>query len=237
MSDITVTASGQAAQKYGQTAAEEDTTPPAAGEEEAKSLHEMIQEAKEKADAQRERFKLKNTIRYGDAPIEAYARLARARTAAEVSSASGYAQRQIMRFKAAMRQDSDNAESIKAAINQLQKAVSRAGKKKMDLNREKLNKLRQKRAMERERRAEAQRLKQELRRAQSARLIRESGYIREAEIDSRMQAQMAATRMELRAQAQELAQSFSSVSEAAIQQYASAVPEASVSVPSVSIEA
>lgn len=237
MSDITVNTSGQAAQLYGQPA-EEEVFPPAAGEEEVKSLHEMIQEAKEKADAQRERFKLKSTIRYGDAPIEAYARLARARTAAEVSSASGYARRQIMRFKAAMRQDGDNAESIKAAINQLQKAVSRAGKKKLDLDREKLNKLRQKRAAEQARKAEALRLKQELRRAQSARIIRESGYIREAEIDSRMQAQMAATRMELRAQAQELAQSFTAASEAAIQQYgAAAPPEAAAAAPAVSIEA
>ena len=53
------------------------------GEEEAKTLVEMIQEAQEKAEAQREALKLpKNSTRYGDAPLEAYARLARARSTA-----------------------------------------------------------------------------------------------------------------------------------------------------------
>ena len=45
-------------------------------EESRTSLTEMIQDAKEKADAQREKFKLaKTSPRYGDAPLEAYARL------------------------------------------------------------------------------------------------------------------------------------------------------------------
>ena len=42
-------------------------------EESRTTLHEMIQDAKEKANDQREKFKLaKATPRYGDAPLEAY---------------------------------------------------------------------------------------------------------------------------------------------------------------------
>ena len=59
-------------------------------EESRASLTEMIQDAKEKADAQREKFKLaKTSPRYGDAPLEAYARLNRARTVSQVSAAAG----------------------------------------------------------------------------------------------------------------------------------------------------
>ena len=49
-------------------------------EEEGKNLVEMIRDAQEKAEAQREAMKMpKSSTRYGDAPLEAYARLARAR--------------------------------------------------------------------------------------------------------------------------------------------------------------
>lgn len=101
------------------------------GEEEAKTLVEMIQEAQEKAAAQREALKLpKNPTRYGDAPLEAYARLARAKSAAQVSSATGYARRRLAQFKTALRTDSENSAKIKAAINQLQKAVNRGRRRK-----------------------------------------------------------------------------------------------------------
>ena len=56
-------------------------------EESRTTLHEMIQDAKEKANDQREKFKLaKATPRYGDAPLEAYARLNRAKTQSQVLS-------------------------------------------------------------------------------------------------------------------------------------------------------
>lgn len=227
-----------AANQYSQPIGEKESAAlmSAAKETEPASIHEMIREAKEKADAQREKFKLKSTARYGDAPLEAYARLARAKTEAQVNSASGYARRQVMRLKAAMRQDSDNADRIKAAINQLQKAVTRAGKKKADLSREKLTQLRQKKAAEQKRKEEALRLKQELRRAQSARSIRESGYIKEAVIDNRLQDQLSATRMELRAQAQALTEAYTP-SQAAIQQYGAEVPMDSPPPSEIVIEA
>ena len=58
---------------------------------ESSSITEMIRDAKEKADLHREKLeRAKPTPRYGDAPMEAYARLARARTVGEVSSAAGY---------------------------------------------------------------------------------------------------------------------------------------------------
>ncbi|MCI8538806.1 MAG: hypothetical protein HFF18_09145 [Oscillospiraceae bacterium] len=188
-------------------------TPP----EEEKSLIEMMQEAREKAEKRREQLKLPNHTRYGDGPIEAHARLARARTPAEVTAAAGYARRRIAQYQAALRRDSDNAERIRAAIRQLQKAVGRAGKKKRDLNQERLAKVRQARAAQENQRREAIRQRQELARKKTMRAIRESGYVREAVVDDKLQAHLAETRMELRAQAQALAPKVSV--ELAAQQY------------------
>ena len=200
-------------------------------EEEGKNLAEMIREAQEKADAQREAMKLpRSSTRYGDAPLEAYARLARARSSAEVNAASGYARRRLSQFKSALRTDSDNAAKIKAAINQLQKAINRGAKKKNELNRERLTEIRRRRAAREDQREKEQRLRQELRRRKSQRMIRETGYMKEAEISDRLATQLTATQMELRQQAQELAASAAASVEAAAQQY-TAAGEAAAAVP------
>lgn len=202
--------------------AEEAAQAPAIPEEDdgQRTLIEMMREAKEKADQQRERLKLPKNTRYGDAPLEAYARLNRARTQSDVSAAAGYARRRIVQLQAAKRQDSDNADRIQAAINQLQKAVQRAGKKNRELDRERLDQSRQKKLMQEKRTREARRQKQELLRKQAMRRIRESGYLREAEVDNRMQNHIAAVDMELREQAQKLASSIQPSMEAVAQQYA-----------------
>lgn len=185
-------------------------------EEESKNLVEMIREAQEKADAQREAMKLpKSSTRYGDAPLEAYARLARAKTTAEVNSASGYARRRLSQFKTALRTDSENSAKIKAAINQLQKAITRGERKKRELNREKLEELRRKRAAKEDKKELERRLRQELNRRRSQRMIRESGYSQEAKVSNRLAAQLTATQIELRQQAQELSASASATVEAA----------------------
>ena len=199
-----------------------------------------MKEAQEKAEAMRERFKLPNTTRYGDAPLEAYARLARARTRSDVNAAAGYAWRRMSQLKAALRQDPENADRIRAAIGQLQKAVTRANKKRRDLDREKLIKMRQARAAYQKQHRKAQQLKLELQRRQSMRVIREHGYMREAEIDNRLQDQLALTRMELQTQMQQL--SASTAASMGTAQYGSAMQTdstASAAAPAaaVSIEA
>lgn len=184
-------------------------------QEESKSLAEMIKDAQEKAEAHRNALKMpKNSTRYGDAPLEAYARLARARSAAEVNAASGYARRRIAQFKSSLRLDSENAAKIKAAISQLQKAVNRGEKKKRELSREKLEERRKARSKE-----EQQRLNQELRLRKAQRMIRESGYLREAEISNRLAAHLTATQMELRQQAQSISAVTAATVDAAVQQY------------------
>ena len=194
---------------------------PREGEEEVQSLHEMLQQARQKAEEQRERLKLpKDPSSYGQAAMDAYARLSRARNTAEVNSAAGYARRRISQLQSALRQDSDNAGRIKAAISQLQKAVTRAGKKRRDLEREKLLRARQLKAEREHLRREAVRQKQELQRRRALRSIREHGYIKEAEIDDRLQSQLSATQMELRAQAQALSETAAASVDAAVQGYA-----------------
>ena len=169
--------------------------------------------------------------------MEAYARLGRARTVSDVNAAAGYARRRLVQYQAALRRDSDNADRIRAAIGQLQKAVQRAGKKKRELEREKLIKIRQNKATQQNQSREALRLRQDLRRRQSMRLIRETGYLRETEIDNRLQDQMSETRMELRAQAQALTAAMGPSLDSAVQQYTAQATAVPAPAPEVTLQA
>lgn len=239
ISSISGTAQAYAAQEKpaADAAAQESTAPRdalSAGDKQGESLTEMLRQAREKAEERRDSLKIKvNPSRYGDAAMTAYSKLSGARTQAQVSAAAGYAQRQILRFQAAMRSDSENSERIKAAIRQLQKAVGRAGKKKRELRQEDILRARQKRAGIENKRRRAASLKHELNNRRTMRKLRESGYLREAEIDNRLQSHLAETRMELRAQAQALNERLTASAEAAAREYAAQsapVPEASASV-------
>ena len=187
-------------------------------EEESQSLVEMIQEAQEKAEAQRDALKMPKNTRYGDAPLEAYARLARAKNRAQVNSASGFARQKIAQLKASLRTDGDNAIRIKGSIRQLEKAISRGEKKKRELDRERLAELRKARSEAQKKRNEL-----ELRRQKTQRMIREAGYMREAEISDRLATQLTATQVELRQQAQQLASGMAASVESAAQQYTATV--------------
>ncbi|MCI9309646.1 MAG: hypothetical protein HFF51_00840 [Lawsonibacter sp.] len=200
-------------------------------------LAEMMKEAREKAAEREEMFKLpKNSRRYGDTAIIAYSKLARARSLGEVDAASGYARRQIAQLRAAKRSDSDNAGRIQAAINQLQKAVNRAGRKKREISQEKLTAKRHARLEKEKRTREAKRLRHQLKCRQTQRMIRESGYLREAEVDNRFQDQIAASKLEMRNQMQELIDQTKVPVETAVQQYAAASAEPAPA-PEISVEA
>ena len=184
---------------------------------------EMMKEAREKAAEREKMFKRpKSSRRYGDTTMIAYTKLARAKSLGDVDAASGYARRQIAQLRAAKHSDSDNADRIQAAINQLQKAVNRAGRKKREISQEKLTAKRQAKLEKEKRAREAKRLRHQLRSRQAARMIRESGYLREAEIDNRMQDHIAATKQEMRTQMQELTGQTQTTVDTAIQQYAAA---------------
>lgn len=209
-------------------------------EAEAKSLAEMMKEAKERAEEQRERFKLPKNTRYGDAPMEAYARLARARTQAQAGAAAGYARRKIAQLQSALRQDPDNAARIRAAIGSLQKAVNRANRKKRELQQEAFTEQQRVKAAMRREKQKAQHLRQELNRRKTLRSIRESGYLRECEVENRLQDQLQASRMELQLQMQQLSASFAPSPEMAAQQYLAQAAGGSTGAapaPSVDIQA
>lgn len=194
------------------------------------TIYEMMRDAREKAQATRDQFsRAKSKPRYGDLPIMAYSRLARAKNPAQVNAAAGYARRQIAYLRSAKRTDPDNAKRIQAAINQLQKAIYRAGKKNRELSREKVERDRQKKLIQEKKIREAKRQRHELNRKQTLRSMRESGYIREAEIDNRMQSQLSAADVKLREQIRSMTASIQPSANAAAQQYAaaSAAPEAS----------
>ena len=153
-----------------------------------------------------------------------------------MDAASGYARRQIAQLRAAKRSDSDNAERIQAVINQLQKTVNRAGRKRRELSQERLEEKRQARLAREKRNREAKRLRHQLRSRQAMRILRESGYMREAAVDNRVQDQLQASRMELRQQLTGLTEQTQSTVDAAIQQYASAAAEPAPA-PEINVEA
>jgi len=199
------------------------------------TLVEMMRQAREKAAEREEMFQLpKNSRSCGEAVMMAYSKLARARSLGEVDAASGYARRQMAQLRAAKRSDPDNAQRIQAAINQLQKAVNRAGRKKREISQEKLTAKRQAKLEKEKRAREAKRLRHQLRSRQAMRMVRESGYLREADIDNRLQDQLAATRQELCSQMQQL--QAQTPAEAAAMQYAAASSEPAPA-PELNVEA
>ena len=203
-------------------------------------LVELMKEAREQAAEREKMFQLpKNSRRYGDTAMIAYSKLARARSVGDVDAASGYARRQIAQLRAAKRSDKDNAGRIQAAINQLQKAVNRAGRKKREISQEKITEKRQKKLEKEKRTRQAKRLRHQLKNKQAMRAIRESGYLREAEIDNRFQDQIAATKLEMRSQMQEVIDKTQPSVEAAVQQYTAAASSAAEapSAPEISVEA
>ena len=109
-----------------------------------------------------------------------------------------------------------------AALRKLEKAVSRAGKKKQDIQKEEITESRKKRLEEEKERERAQRLNAELRRAKMMRAFRERGYMHEAVIDGQQQKMLSATRNELREQAQPPSTTVAASAEYAAQQYAAA---------------
>ena len=206
-------------------------------EEDRKTLTEMMKEAREQAEQREKMFQIpKNSRRYGDAAMTAYAKLARARSLGEVDAASGYARRQIARLRAAKGSDSENADRIQAAINQLQKAVNRAGRKKREISQEKLTAKRQAKLEREKRTREAKRLRHQLRSKQAMRMIRESGYLREADVDNRLQDQLAASKAELNRQMEQQAGQTQTAVDTAVQQYAAASAEPAPA-PEISIQA
>jgi len=216
MNDMKVSASTQAYTL-------EQTPLETVADRDIQTVQEMIKEAREKADRHREQLaRLKTKPSYGDKPLEAYARLARAKNKSQVSLAAGFARRQIAQLRAALRTDSENAEEIKAALRQLEKAVCRAGKKRQDIQKEEIKESRQKRLEKEKERERAQRLNAELRRAKMLRAIRERGYMHEAVVDGQQQKMLSATRNELREQAQALSSALGPSADYAAQQYAAA---------------
>ena len=208
-------------------------------EEQSKSLAEMIDAAQKKAAEQREALKLpKSNTRYGDAPLEAYARLARAKTTAQVNAASGFARRKLFQLKAALGSDSENAPTIRGAINQLQKSINRAERKKRELVREKLLDAQRAKARRAKEEQKAKRLRQELQRKRSQRAVRESGYMREAVVSDKIHTQLTQTQIELRTQMQQLSASTGMSLDAAVQQYtaAAAAPAEAASAAGAGVE-
>lgn len=166
-------------------------------DDEVKTLAEMMKQAKEQAEKIRKQFELpKNNSRYSLAAVEAYARLSRARSQTDVSAAASYARRQLAQCKSALRQGGGDTQRIQAAVRQLESAITRAGRKKRQLEEERLMERRQAKAERQHERKKAAQLKYQLRRSKTLRRLRENSYISGAVMDGMQQAQLARQRQE-----------------------------------------
>lgn len=166
-------------------------------DDEIKTLAEMMKEAKEQAEKIRKQFELpKNNSRYSLAAVEAYARLSRARSQTDVSAAASYARRQLAQCKTALRQGGGDTQRIQAAVRQLESAITRASRKKRELEDERLMEKRRAKAERQRDRQKAARLKYQLRRTKTLRALRESSYVSGAVMDGMQQAQIARQRAE-----------------------------------------
>ena len=164
------------------------------------TIFEAMRAARRQAEQTAQRFKVRLPVRYGDVPMMAYARLARARNRAEVQSAAGYARRRIAQLRSALRQDPDHQDAIRTALRQLEKLSIRAARKQRDMDQERILQLQRHKAAEQAQKREEARLTQEVQRRRVLRAIREESYLHEAAIEQGMQAYRAAKAAELAAQ-------------------------------------
>lgn len=212
--------------------------------DEAKSLMDMMEDARKKAQETRDKLKLpKNSSRYGLAAVEAFARLSRARSQAQVSSAAGYARRQLGQMQTALRQDPDNAGRIRAAIRQLQSAVTRASRKKRELEQDRIDSARSARAKKEKKPGKAKRIENELRRKQAVRKICDESYVNNAVIDMVQQEHIEQARAEQRAQLERIAglggNAYTDAAQAAYAAgaaHAGAAAPAATSMPEIQLE-
>lgn len=226
-------AAGQAAPTVG----ERLSSALARSDSEVQNILDQMEEARKKAQEMREKLKLpKNGTRYGLAAVEAYARLARARSQSQVSSAAGYARRQLGQMQTALRQDPENAGRIRAAIRQLQSAVTHASRKKRELEQERIDSARRARAKKERRPGKAKRIENEMRRKQEVRRVRDSGYVQNAVINAAQQEHIEQQRAAQREQLERIAGLGSSASSAVEAYTAQAAPSTPVSAPMIQAE-
>jgi len=145
------------------------------------SLLESMKKMQEQVDEIKNKFKVMNTNSAFNAPIDIYSKLARARSIPEVKSVVSTARFKISKLKSMLRDCEDGEKSkIKAAIRQLEKAITRSYRKVRDLSQEK-NLAQEKTTAEiNEKKKLAEHKNNELHRRRAIRYIRERAQMDEA---------------------------------------------------------
>ena len=101
------------------------------------SFIEAMKKMQEQLDELQNKFKVMNSNSAFDAPVEIYSKLARARSIPEVKNVASIARYKINKLKAMLRECEDDEKSkIRAAIRQLEKAITRSRRKINDLSEE-----------------------------------------------------------------------------------------------------
>lgn len=101
------------------------------------NIIDMMKKMQQEMDDLKNKFKIINTNSAFNAPMEVYSKLARAKNTAEVKVVASAARFKITRLKSMLRDCEDaDKRKIKAAIRQLDKAITRAYRKVQDLSKE-----------------------------------------------------------------------------------------------------
>lgn len=143
-----------------------------------KSLAEMMEEARQKAEELRKKFQITVDKSAYNAPSETYTKLAKARTVVNVKGVIADAERRIYNLKLALSLGPEEDRSkVRAALAQMERAVGRAQGKIKDLEGEEDLRLQQKKAEKQQQERHAEQLKMERERRQKLRHVREYGQI------------------------------------------------------------
>lgn len=101
------------------------------------NIFDTMKKMQEQVDELRNKFKIIKANSALSAPIDIYSKLARARSIPEVKSVVSTARYKISKLKAMLRDCEDNEKNkIKAAMRQLEKAITRSYRKVRDLSQE-----------------------------------------------------------------------------------------------------
>lgn len=163
-------------------------------ENKPKTLFDWMQEAKEKAEKLKSKFKVSSSIY--STPMQIYSKLSRASSVQQVKNVSYTAGHKIYQLKVALSQaDSKDRDKIRAVLGQLQRAVVKARGKVRNLEEENRMKMRMRKAEKQDQMKKAQQISYLLKKKQAARRSREHALVNGSAVWSYYMAEMERQKM------------------------------------------
>ena len=142
---------------------------------------EAMKNMQQDIDDMKNKLKIMKSKSVFNAPVEVYSKLAQARTVTEVKGVISNTRYRISKLKSMLRSCEENEiKKIKAAINQMEKAITRSYRKIRDLSQEDNIRLEKNKAENTNENKKAEKKNRELEKRRAIRRIRESAQMDEA---------------------------------------------------------